>query len=136
MNSQFNNQVAVITGAASGLGFAIANKLHQEGAKIALLDLNEEPVRSAAKKVGENAFAFPVDVTNEEQVKSVVERTAGQFGRIDVLVNSAGVTGKTNIKSHEVELSDFRFVFEVNVVGSFLTARAVLPVMLKQNYGR
>lgn len=136
MNSQFNNQVAVITGGASGLGFAIANKLYQEGAKIALLDLNEDPVRSAAKKVGENAFALSVDVTNEEQVKSVIERIANQFGRIDILVNSAGVTGKTNVKSHEVELSDFRFVFEVNVVGSFLTARAVLPVMLEQNYGR
>jgi 3-oxoacyl-[acyl-carrier protein] reductase len=136
MSSQFNNQAAVITGAASGLGFAIANKLHQEGAKIALLDLNDEAVRSAAKQVGENAFAFPVDVTNEDQVNHVVKQIADQFGRIDILVNSAGVTGQTNIKSHEVELSDFRFVFEVNVVGSFLTARAVLPVMLKQNYGR
>ncbi len=136
MSSQFNNQVAVITGAAAGLGFAIANQLHQAGAKIAMLDLNAETVRSAAKEVGVNAFAFPVDVTNEDQVTSVVERIADQFGRIDILVNSAGVTGKTNVKSHEVELSDFRFVFEVNVVGSFLTARAVLSVMLKQNYGR
>ncbi|MGH9832093.1 MAG: SDR family NAD(P)-dependent oxidoreductase [Blastocatellia bacterium] len=136
MSSQFNNQLAVITGAASGLGFAIANRLHQEGAKIALLDLNEEAVRFAAKEVGVNAFAFSVDVTSEDQVNRVVTKIADQFGRIDVLVNSAGVTGKTNVKSHEVELSDFRFVFEVNVVGSFLTARAVLPFMLKQNYGR
>jgi 3-oxoacyl-[acyl-carrier protein] reductase len=136
MSSQFNNQAAVITGAASGLGFAIAKRLHQEGAKIAMLDLSAETARSAAKEVGVNAFAFPVDVTNEEQVNQVVKQIAEQFGRIDILVNSAGVTGKTNIKSHEVELSDFRFVFEVNVVGSFLTARAVLPVMLKQNYGR
>src|SRR5262245_63746050 len=79
---------------------------------------------------------YAYDVTKEEQVKATINWVAERFGRIDVLINSAGVTGKTNIKSHEVELGDFRFVFEVNVVGSFLTSRAVLPHMLRRNYGR
>ncbi len=136
MSSTFSGQVAVITGAASGLGLAIAKKLHNEGATIALLDLSAEAAAAAAKEVGENTAAFGVNVTDEAEVKAVVDQIGNQFGRIDILVNSAGVTGKTNIKTHEVDLADFRFVFEVNVVGSFLTARAVLPWMLKHNYGR
>jgi 2-dehydro-3-deoxy-L-rhamnonate dehydrogenase (NAD+) len=134
MSEQFKDQVAIITGGASGIGLAIAKKLHGEGARVAMVDLNPLALQSVSMPVGENAYAC--DVTNEDQVKAVINWIAERFGRIDVLVNSAGVTGKTNIKSHEVELGDFRFVFEVNVVGSFLTSRAVLPHMLKRNYGR
>jgi 2-dehydro-3-deoxy-L-rhamnonate dehydrogenase (NAD+) len=134
MSEQFKDQVAIITGGASGIGLAIAKKLRGEGARVAMVDLDLSALLSAPMPVGENAYTC--DVTNEDQVKDVVDQIAKHFGRIDILVNSAGVTGKTNIKSHEVELDDFRFVFEVNVVGSFLTSRAVLPHMLKRNYGR
>jgi 2-dehydro-3-deoxy-L-rhamnonate dehydrogenase (NAD+) len=134
MSEQFKDQVAIITGGASGIGLAIAKKLHGEGARVVLVDLNPLALTSVSMPVGEIAYAC--DVTNEDQVKAMINWVAERFGRIDVLVNSAGVTGKTNIKSHEVELVDFRFVFEVNVVGSFLTSRAVLPHMLKQHYGR
>lgn len=126
----------MITGAAAGLGLAIAKRLASEGASVAMLDLSEAQLQSAVKDVGAKAAIFPCDVTNEAQVVSVVERVLERFGRIDMLVNSAGTTGKTNIKSHEVELDNFKFVFEVNVIGCFLTSRAVLPAMLKQNYGR
>ncbi|MBO0727228.1 MAG: SDR family oxidoreductase [Blastocatellia bacterium] len=136
MSEQFKEQVAIITGGASGIGLSIAKKLRGEGATVAMIDMNPSALQSAAKSVGENAFAFVCDVTDEDQVKSVVDQIAERFGRIDILVNSAGVTGKTNIKTHEVELKDFRFVFEVNVTGSFLTSRAVLPHMIKRNYGR
>jgi 3-oxoacyl-[acyl-carrier protein] reductase len=101
-----------------------------------MLDLNELAVQTAAKETGAQASAWAVDVTNEAQVGAVIERIANQFGRIDVLVNSAGITGKTNIKSHDVETKDLRMVFDVNFMGSFFTARAVLPWMLKRNYGR
>lgn len=134
MSDQFNEQVAIITGAASGLGLAIAHKLHDEGARVVLLDLDEASVQAAARSIGAQGLA--VDVTNEEQVNALVARIAEEFGRVDVLVNSAGVTGKTNVKTHEVDLRDFNFVFAVNVTGSFLTSRAVLPHMLKRNYGR
>jgi 3-oxoacyl-[acyl-carrier protein] reductase len=136
MNPEFNEQVAVITGAASGLGLAIANRLHSAGATVALLDLNADSLQSAAAEFGSGALAFQCDVTNEAQVGQIIEEIGERYGRIDILVNSAGVSGQTNLKSHEVELSDFRLVFEVNVVGSFLTSRAALKWMLRRNYGR
>ena len=131
-----NEQVAIITGAASGLGLAIAKKLHADGAHVALLDLNADALQTAAKQVGENALTFAIDLTKQDQVENVVSQVAERFGRIDILVNSAGVTGATNIKSHEVDPANLRFVFDVNFMASFFTARAVLPWMLKRNYGR
>jgi NAD(P)-dependent dehydrogenase (short-subunit alcohol dehydrogenase family) len=135
MNDQFKDQVAIVTGAASGLGLAIAKRLASEGAKVAMLDLSRN-LQAVAEEAGAGFSAFDVDVTNENQVNGVIAEVAGRFGRIDVLVNSAGATGKTGIKSHEVEVRDFRFVFDVNVTGSFLTSRAVLPHMLARQYGR
>jgi 2-dehydro-3-deoxy-L-rhamnonate dehydrogenase (NAD+) len=136
VNDRFKNQVAIVTGAASGLGLAIAKRLHAEGAAVSLIDLNETALRSAADTIGKGAITFAIDLTDEDEVRRVVDETGERFGRIDVLVNSAGITGKTNIKSHEVDTSDVRFVFEVNFFASFFTARAVLPWMLKLNYGR
>ena len=133
---KFKDQVAIVTGAASGLGLAIATKLHADGVSVALLDLNDAGLKEAASVVGSNATPYAIDLTKQDQVESVVNQVAERFGRIDVLVNSAGVTGATNIKSHEVDPQNLRFVFEVNFMASFFTARAVLPFMLKQNYGR
>lgn len=135
MNDQLKDQVAIVTGAASGLGLSIAKRLASAGAKIAMLDMSRN-LRTVAEESGAGFTPFAVDVTKEDQVNGVISQIAAGFGRIDILVNSAGVTGKTGIRSHEVELSDFRFVFEVNLTGSFLTSRAVLPYMLERQYGR
>jgi 3-oxoacyl-[acyl-carrier protein] reductase len=118
------------------LGLAIARKLHAEGAQVALLDLNEASLQEVAGELGEGSYVFAVDLTNEEQVAGVVNQIGERSGRIDILVNSAGVTGATNIKSHEVDTANLRFVFDVNFMASFFTARAALPWMLKRNYGR
>ncbi len=136
MSRQFENQVAVITGAASGLGLSISARLASEGAKVAMLDLDEKTLNAVADKIGDSAFPLKCDVTQESEVRQVIDQIEEKFGRIDVLVNCAGITGKTNIKTHEVDPDNFKLVFEINVMGSFLTARAVLPHMLKRNYGR
>jgi 3-oxoacyl-[acyl-carrier protein] reductase len=136
VTDRFKDQVAIVTGAASGLGLAIASRLHAEGAAVSLIDLNGKALQSAADTVGKGSITFAIDLTNEDEVRRVVDETGDRFGRLDILVNSAGVTGKTNIKSHEVEASDVRFVFDVNFFASFFTARAALPWMLQRNYGR
>lgn len=136
MSEEFKGQVAIITGGASGLGLSIAKRLAAGGATVALCDLHEDALQSAANQIGNQTIAFQLDVTNETQVSDVVNKIAERFGRIDILVNSAGVTGQTNIRSHEANTENVRFVFEVNFMGSFFTSRAVLPLMLKQSYGR
>lgn len=136
MNKQFEEQVAIVTGGASGLGFAIAKKLVSEGARAALVDLKDDELAAAAAQLGESARAYQCDVSNEAQVDQVIDRIADHYGRIDILVNSAGVTGKTNLKTHEVDYGDFKFVFEINVGGCFLTSRAALRHMLRRSYGR
>src|SRR5262249_15804244 len=110
MTDQFKDQVAIVTGAASGLGRAIARKLHDDGGRVVLLDLNHAAVSKVAEEIGAGAYSFAIDLTNQSQVAKVIGEVGDHFGRIDILVNSAGVTGKTNIKSHEVETDNLRFV--------------------------
>jgi 3-oxoacyl-[acyl-carrier protein] reductase len=136
MNHSFQGQVAVITGGANGIGFAIAQHLAQRGTQVVLLDAQKAAVNRAAKQIGKQAVAYTLNVADEVQVANTVAKIAKKFGRIDILVNSAGTTGKTNVKTHEVEFENFKQVFEVNVNGCFLTSRAVLPHMLKRHYGR
>jgi 3-oxoacyl-[acyl-carrier protein] reductase len=128
--------VAIITGGADGLGFAIAERLVRKGARVALFDFNEEALQKAQRKLGEPTFVAKVDVADRTAVGLSVEAVAEAFGRIDILINCAGITGRTNIKSHEVDLEDFNRVMRVNVNGCLNTFQAVAPHMLRQEYGR
>jgi 3-oxoacyl-[acyl-carrier protein] reductase len=130
------NPVAIITGGADGLGFAIAERLVRKGARVALFDFNEEALQKAQRKLGEPTFVAKVDVADRTAVGLAVEAVAEAFGRIDILINCAGITGRTNIKSHEVDLEDFNRVMRVNVNGCLNTFQAVAPHMLRQEYGR
>jgi len=132
----FKGQVAIITGAASGLGVAISTKLYGEGVRLALIDKNEKQLQQVVAKSFPDAIPYALDITNEDQLKLTVEKIIREFGNIHILVNSAGMTGKTNIKSHETETENIRAVFDVNFFGSYLTSKYVLPKMLEQNYGR
>lgn len=136
MNTLFNKQVGIVTGAASGLGSAIALKLSGKGVRLALFDKDKTGLEKIKALLNNECEIYPVDITNEIEVAKIVEKAGERFGRIDILVNSAGITGKTNIKSHEVSSDDLRLAFEVNLMGSFYTSKYVLPWMLKNNYGR
>lgn len=133
---RFSDQVAIVTGGASGLGLAIAKRLVVEGAKVAVFDLAEGGFASLQTNLGDNAILQTVDITDEASVAESVERLVARLGRVDLLVNSAGITGKTNLKAHEVDLADFERVMKVNVTGPFLTSKHVLPQMQKNGFGR
>ena len=132
----FKDQVAIITGAASGLGFAIASKLAQEGVKLALLDFNGEKLHQMASQMITATQTYVLDITNEGQVQQTIQEVGEYFGTVDILVNSAGITGQTNLKSHETLTEDVQNVFDVNFFGSYFTSKHAIPFMLKQNYGR
>ena len=136
ITKQPTNPVAIITGGADGLGFAIAERLVRKGARVALFDFNEEALQKAQRELGEPTFLAKVDVADRTAVGVAVEAVAEAFGRIDILINCAGITGRTNIKSHEVDLEDFNRVMRVNVNGCLNTFQAVAPHMLRQEYGR
>lgn len=136
MTSRFKEQVAIVTGGADGLGLALAKRLISEGARVVVFDAAEAKVKSASAQLGPSADAFKLDVTNPVEVQAAVEEVMMTRGRVDALINCAGITGKTGIKSHEVALEDFDRVMAVNVRGSLVTFQAVLPHMLQRGYGR
>ena len=131
-----DNTIAVITGAASGIGLAIANKLSDLKVRLALLDLDERKLLQIQSQLKSETSIFPVDVTIEADVKNVIDAIEIKYGHIEILINSAGITGKTNLKSHETETDNLKKVFDINFMGSYYTSKYVLPVMMKNNYGR
>lgn len=132
-----NKQVAVVTGAASGIGKATAQALANKGVKVALMDRDAKGLEAVLASLNsEDSKAYVVDIVSEEEVKKAIEDIKGHFGRIDILINSAGITGETNKKSHETNLENIRQIMDVNFFGSYLSSKYVLPIMLEQGYGR
>mgnify|MGYP005844529655 CR=1 FL=1 len=130
------DRVALVTGAAGGLGQAAAIGLAARGADIACVDLGAEDSAETLRRVqalGRRAIALGCDVTDEPQVRAMVERTVAQFGRVDVLVNFAGITRR--IASTEIAACDFRRVVEVNLTGTFLCCQAAGRYMVRQRRG-
>ena len=132
MTKAWNTQTIAITGAASGLGKAIALHFCKLGANVLGLDRSEKELAELAKAIPANFSPIICDVTDWPSV----ERIFTAHPVVDVLVNSAGITGKTNIKSHETDPADVTRVFQVNFFGSYHTAKAVLPGMVARGYGR
>jgi 2-dehydro-3-deoxy-L-rhamnonate dehydrogenase (NAD+) len=136
MSPAWNEQVAIVTGGASGIGLAVAKKLQSLGVQMVLLDLSEESLASAKQALDGKPLTIKTDVSDESSVQNAVRETTEKFGRIDCVFNSAGIAGKTNIKAHEVSVDDFDQVYAVNLRGSFLISKAVLPHMIAAGYGR
>lgn len=136
MIKDFTGQVVVITGAASGIGMAVAHKMLDEGATVVVLDINEKALQLEFGNNPGRAYLFQADIINETKISAIIEEVIQLTGKIDVLVNCAGITGATNIKSHEVNSQELHKVFEINFMGCFYITKAVLPYMIKSNYGR
>jgi len=131
---QLKGQVAIVTGAAQGLGAALAERLVQEGAKVVVADLNYEAAQAVAAKLGsENAIAVKVDVTDYTQCELMAKAALDKWGKIDLLVaNAAILIAKP---TEEFPPEQWRKVIEVNLVGYFNSAKAVIPAMLAQGKG-
>jgi 2-dehydro-3-deoxy-L-rhamnonate dehydrogenase (NAD+) len=134
--AEFTGQVAIVTGAASGIGLAISIKLLQLGVKVALVDINRKALNEAFDSYGTAAVIYEVDITKQEAIEETVSQVVKAWGQIDILINCAGITGITNTLSHDVATSDLQKVFELNFMSSFYTSKAVLPHMLEKKYGR
>lgn len=132
----FKGQVAIVTGAASGLGLSIARNLLKNGAQLALLDLNKNALFNAFDGFAHQVICIEIDITIQRLVEEAVSKILTHFGKIDILINCAGITGETNLKSHQVSSENLHKVFELNFMGSFYMSKAVIPAMISNNYGR
>jgi NAD(P)-dependent dehydrogenase (short-subunit alcohol dehydrogenase family) len=130
-------RVAIITGGARGIGFAVARRALQSGAVVSLWDVDGDKGEAARREL--SAFgtvsAEEVELTDAASVDAAAARTAARFGRIDILVNNAGIAGGNGL-AWELDPEVWRRVIEVNLVGCFLACRAVIPRMLTGGYGR
>ena len=130
-------KVALVTGGTYGIGFAIASALAASGAKIAFNDRNLEKLEegiSNYKKLGIDSHGYICDVTNEEEVLKMIDNINKDLGTIDILVNNAGIIKR--IPMTEMATSDFRQVIDIDLVGPFIMAKAVIPGMIKKGHGK
>ena len=135
---RLHNQVAIVTGAAQGMGAAIAGRLAAEGAKVVVSDINLQKVARVAERINDgtnsSALAMNTDVTKEDEVAKMVETTIEHYGTVHILVNNAGILYPTRIDN--VTKAEWDEVLDVNLNGSFLCSKAVLPIMKANNFGR
>lgn len=129
--NRLEGKVALITGAGSGFGLGIAQTFAREGAKVAIIDINEAAAKSAAETIGASAIGLAADVSKAADVNAAVEKTVSAFGRLDIVVNNAGISHR-NRPMLEVEEEEFDRVFAVNVKSIYLFAKAAVPLMQNQ----
>ena len=131
------DKVAIVTGARRGIGEAIALKLAEGGAKIVVTDISQEDCQKVVEKIKESGgegLALKLDVTKEDEIKSVVEKTKERFGKIDILVNNAGIFMQNDLE--KMETSEINKILDINLRGSIMCIKHVLPGMKEQKYGK
>lgn len=130
-------RVAVVTGGARGIGYAVAERMLRSGAAVSLWDVDSARLDSAEGVLSPlgRVTGLAVELTDEDQVEKAALDTGKEFGRLDILVNNAGITGG-NAPTWELEPRVWRRVVEVNLIAPYLTCRAAIPSMLKEGYGR
>jgi 2-dehydro-3-deoxy-L-rhamnonate dehydrogenase (NAD+) len=130
-----NGQVAVITGGAQGLGFAMARRIAASGAKVSLWDRDAGLLQSAQAELGAMASTVVVDIADYTAVSAAVAQTESAAGPISILVHSAGIAGK-NAPLDEYDIEEWRRVIDIDLNGTFFVNRAIVPGMKARNYGR
>ncbi|MGD9116567.1 MAG: 3-oxoacyl-ACP reductase family protein [Dehalococcoidia bacterium] len=139
---RLKNKVAIITGAARGMGRVFALRFAKEGAKLTVCDIHDcNPVAEEIKNLGSEALALKTDVTSEADTAAMAKKTVERFGRIDILVNNAGIFGSLEVKDfkksvEDIKAEDWDPILNVNVKGVFLASKAVIPYMKKQKSGK
>ena len=130
---RLKDKVALVTGAARGLGRALAHRLHNEGAEVAVADIKYDAVKETADEL-ENAIAIEVDITDYEQCQATAQKTIDEFGKIDILVANAAIVIAEPIEEFPAE--QWKTVIDVNLCGYFNTCKAVVPHMKEQGQGK
>ena len=132
----FNGRAAVITGGAQGFGFAISKKIINFGGKVIIWDIDKKAIEIAQREINSKNFSFQiVDITDFNNVEKSVGDLEKQFGKIDIFVNNAGMTGM-NAKVWDYPLEEWKKVIELNLNATFYCCKAIVPHMIKNNYGR
>jgi len=130
----FTGKVAVVTGSARGIGLAIARRFAEAGASVVLCDVSEEQVRESAAQLPGKALGVKADVTNADDIAALFDATIKAFGRLDVVVNNAGITRDTLML--RMDEKDWDLVLDINLKGAFLVTKAASRIMMKQRFGR
>jgi len=129
-----DDRVAVITGGAGGIGLATAQRFVDSGATVVVWDLGADRARSAAEALP-RGHGFAVDVTDENAVREATAATLARCGRVDILVNAAGITAP-KVTIIESQLAEWRRIFDINMMGTYLCSRAIAAHMVERDYGR
>ncbi|HCG2426221.1 TPA: SDR family oxidoreductase [Staphylococcus aureus] len=128
------DKIAVVTGAGSGIGEAIATLLHEEGAKVALAGRNKDKLQNVANQLAQDSVkVVPTDVTKKEEVDELIKMAQQTFGVLDIVINSAGQMLSSKITDYQVD--EWDSMIDVNIKGTLYTAKAALPTMLEQSSG-
>ena len=136
INFNLSNRVAIVTGGAQGFGLAISERFIQSGAKVIIWDIDKKAVETAIKKINsKNCIYQIVDVTNFEEIKKNLNDIESNHGKIDIFINNAGIAG-TNTTVAEYPLEEWNKVIDLNLNAVFYCCKAVVPFMIKNNYGR
>jgi 3-oxoacyl-[acyl-carrier protein] reductase len=132
---ELTGQTAIVTGAGTGIGEAIAQRLKAAGARVAIADIDGDAAKAAADRIGGGAFPLALDVTRPEQVEAAIAKAIRTAGSLEILVNNAGIAGKA-APIWEQSDSDWLRVMDLNINAPFYMCRAVLPHMRTKGYGR
>ncbi|MDB5100129.1 MAG: 3-hydroxybutyrate dehydrogenase [Cyanobacteria bacterium RYN_339] len=134
MNFDYSGRTLFITGAAGGIGLAVAQAFAQAGARVAIADLNAEAAQQAAAALPNGALGFGCDVTKEDQLNTAIDQAIAAFGRLDVLINNAGLQHVAPIEEFSTER--FRLLVEIMLTAPFVAIKRAFPTMKAQGYGR